>query len=65
MSKSKIAGKYLEALDPSVEIRNAKNQVSLGNLRPNYISTLSNPEFLMQSKNPEVAFNAAGLGFGL
>jgi hypothetical protein len=65
MSKSKIAGKYLEALDPSVEIRNAKTQVSPGSLRPSYISTLSNPEFLMQSKNPEVAFNAAGLGFGL
>jgi len=65
MSKSKIAGKYLEALDPSVEMRNAKIEVSPGSLRPNYISAISNPELLMQSKNPEVAFNAAGLGFGL
>jgi len=65
MSKSKIAGKYLGALDPSVEMRNAKIAASPGSLRPNYVSAISNPELLMQSKNPGVAFNAAGLGFGL
>jgi len=65
MSKSKIAGKYIGALDPSIEMARSKIEVSPGSLRPNYISALSNPELLMQSKQPAAAFDSAGLGFNI
>lgn len=60
---AKIAGKYLSELDPSMEMANAKTEASIGSLRPTYISAVSNPELLMQFKQPSAAFNPTGLGF--
>jgi hypothetical protein len=65
MTISKLAGKYLGALDPSVEIARIKIASSLSNLRPSYVSSITNPELLMQSKQPAVAFDSAGLGFDI
>ena len=63
MSASKIAGKYLSALDPSSEIAKVKIASSLGSYRPSLIGAMSNPEIQFNQASPEAVFNAAGLGF--
>ena len=63
MSSSRIAGKYLAALDPSSEMAKVKIASSLGNYRPSFIGAMSNPEIQFNQASPEAVFNAAGLGF--